>query len=165
MNPRGPILRPQDRNLPIVIGLDVRPWFRRQHREGRGLVALALAPQARDRQERRVLQGEPVLGLRVFLAREFEKRAGRDKTAIAVRKTPALRAEIEDRAALGLAGGNPKRIGVSSIAFPAARITGPMSPIFMSSAVGRSSSLCCVGILSSRYCMSSQYSAQAMCCS
>lgn len=65
----------------------------------------AISPQTGDRHEGRVSQGEPVLSLRVFLARELEEGAGGDKTAIAVAKPSALRAEVKDGAAFGIGCG------------------------------------------------------------
>jgi hypothetical protein len=56
----------------------------------------------------------------------------------------------------GRPGGKLKVMGTSSISLPAARMTGPVSLILMSSACGRSSSLCRLGITSSRACIISQ---------
>jgi hypothetical protein len=62
-------------------------------------------------------------------------------------------------------GGKLKVIGTSSIPLPVARITGPMSFILTSSACGRSSSACWLGMPSSRSCIILRYSAQRTCCS
>jgi len=57
----------------IVARRDIRAGFRRQHREGRWMIAMTLAPNACDRHEWRTMQGKPMLGLRIFLAGEFEE--------------------------------------------------------------------------------------------
>jgi hypothetical protein len=54
-------------------------------------------------------------------------------------------------------GGKPKRICASSMPFPAARITGARSLILTSSACGRSSCDCCVGMPSASSCIILQY--------
>ena len=54
-------------------------------------------------------------------------------------------------------GGKLKFICTSSTTLPAARITGPLSLILMSSAIGRSRSDCSVGIPSSADCIMAQY--------
>jgi hypothetical protein len=39
----------------------------------RWMIAMTLAPNACDRHEWRTMQGKPMLGLRIFLAGEFEE--------------------------------------------------------------------------------------------
>ena len=66
-----------------------------------------LGHRATGRRSRRTARSaaETVLGLGVFLARELEEGACRDKAALAVGKASALRAEVEDRAAFGVGRG------------------------------------------------------------
>lgn len=128
------------------------------------MINLALAPDASDRHDRRASQREAVFRLRIFLSDEFEERARRDDAAIALVEATTFGPEIEYRAAPSDAG-KLKFTGTSSMPLPAARITGPTSLILMSSDGGRSSSLCCVGMPSSRSCIILQYSAQRTCCS
>src|SRR5437899_2840625 len=55
-----------------------------------------LGPHARRRRlrDRRVLQRETMLHLRIFLARKLEEGAGRNEAAVALVETPPLRSEI-----------------------------------------------------------------------
>jgi hypothetical protein len=101
-------------------GGDIRPGHCGQHGEGRGLVAVAGAailaaqtfrwpPQARNRHEGEVEQGEAVLGLRVFLAGELEKGRCRDQAATALGKGAVFGAEVEHRPAPALAASGLRR--------------------------------------------------------
>lgn len=99
MDPCRPVLWVQHHNLAIVDGRYVRPGFGRQHRKGGRMIALALTPKACDRHKWRTLQREPVLGLWIFLAGEFEERRCRYKTAVAVGEASPLRPEVEYRPA------------------------------------------------------------------
>lgn len=105
-----------------------------------------------------------MFGFGVLLAGE-EEGADRDEAALAVGEVSPFRSKIEDRPTLGPDGGKLKFIWTSSIMSPAARMTGPISLILISSAWGRSSSVCCVGISSSNACIIWQYSTQRTCCS
>lgn len=139
VDPRRPILRAEHDD---------------QHRKRRLLIAFALAPDARNRCDRRSFQREAMLGLRMSLASEFEKCACGDEAPIAfVERRPSDR-KLNTGPPRGRDGAKLKFIGTSSIPLPAARITGPMSLILMSSACGRSSSVCCIGMPSSSACIS-----------
>lgn len=56
-----------------MIGLNVQARIRRQHGECRWSLSFALAPDADDYNERRVVEREAVLRFWIFLARELEK--------------------------------------------------------------------------------------------
>jgi hypothetical protein len=165
VNPGGPIVRTKHDNLPVMIRDDVRSGCCRQHRKRWRMVALPWPPNASDRRNRRAFQREAVLRLRVLLAGEFEKsRRGNEATLLLSKCRPSDR-KLKIGAPPGRPGGKLKVMGTSSTSLPAARITGPVSLILRSSACGRSSSLCWLGMPSSRACIILQYSAQRTCCS
>ena len=74
-------------------------------------------------------------------------------TGEAFRLPSADAASAAKPSANGSDGGKPNRIGVSSIPFPAARMTGPKSLIRMLSACGRSDSVRSVGVPSASACI------------
>lgn len=57
--------------MAIMIGLDVRSRFRREHCEGGWCAIFSFAPNTRNRQERSIVKRESVLRLRVFLSGEL----------------------------------------------------------------------------------------------
>ncbi len=126
MDPRRPVVRPQDDHLPIMIGRHVRSRPGRQKGEV-GRAVRRLPPQAGDAQEWRAAQGKPVLGLRGPVAGEFEEGGSRNEAAPRPAKSPAFAAEIEHGPAPGLVGEKPQRMAANSTPLPAARITGAAS--------------------------------------
>jgi cytochrome P450 len=57
-DPGAPIVGTQNDHLALVIRRDIFARLGREHCERRRLVARAFAPEARDRQERRIVQRE-----------------------------------------------------------------------------------------------------------
>ncbi len=92
-------------------------------------------------------------GPNTALAGEFKECRGGDQAAIALVEAPPFRPEIEHRTAPARWRKTEVHRHEFDALFPVARITGPTSLILMSSDTGRSSSLCCVGIPSSRSCI------------
>ena len=85
-----------------------------QHRKRRLLIAFALAPDARNRCDRRSFQREAMLGLRMSLASEFEKCACGDEAPIAfVERRPSDR-KLNTGPPRGRDGAKLKFIGTSS---------------------------------------------------
>jgi hypothetical protein len=97
VKPGEPILRTKHYDLAVMIRNNVWSWRGRQHRERRRVIAVPFPPNSSDCRDRRPLQREAVLGLRIFLAGELKKcRRGNEATAALVEMS-SLRPKIEDR--------------------------------------------------------------------
>ena len=164
IDPVRPILGLQHNDLSVVKGLDIGTWLGRKHREGG-------ARRSCPRQMPAIAKNEASLSEKRCFAFGYFFPVNSKKSDAGIRHRfdfsklrPSLR-KLNTGPPRGPDGGKLKFIGTSSMPLPAARITGPRSFILMSSATGRSSSLCCVGIPNSNACIMSQYCFQRMCCS
>jgi hypothetical protein len=153
VNPGGPILRTKHHDLAVMIGSDVRS------RRCRQLVNVGgWLPCASLQSPAIAVIGDPFkanrcLALGYFLpVNSKNAEAGMRHRLLLAKCRPSER-KLKTGAPPGRPGGKLKVMGTSSTSSPAARITGPVSLILMSSACGRSSSLCRPGILSSRACI------------
>lgn len=114
VEPRCPIVRSQDGDLPVVVRLHVLSGLGCPHREGRGVGAFLLAPEACNGNERCPRQRETMLRLGVALARELEERRCGDEAAVALVEPPSSDLKLKSGQPRGLEGGKPKVIGTRS---------------------------------------------------